>query len=157
MKEAYLKNMAHMTYGIYVLTARFENAINGMIASWVSQASYDPPLFMVAVHPDRYTHDLLTKSGYFALHILTRDQIDLLHRFKGPDTRKKFASIAWEDGVTGCPVLTDCIGCMECRIIQSMAPGNHTLFIGEAVSAVFNDEQTPLCTLDYEGCYLGKT
>ncbi|HEU20389.1 MAG TPA: flavin reductase [Deltaproteobacteria bacterium] len=157
MKEAYLKNMAHMTYGIYVLTARFENAINGMIASWVSQASYDPPLFMVAVHPDRYTHDLLTKSGYFALHILARDQKDLLHRFKGPDTRKKFASIAWEDGVTGCPVLTDCIGCMECRIIQSMAPGNHTLFIGEAVSAVFNDEQTPLCTLDYEGCYLGKT
>ena len=145
-----------MTYGIYVLTTRFENAINGMIASWVSQASYDPPLFMVAVHPDRYSHDLLTKSGYFALHILARNQKDLLRRFKGPDVREKFSSIAWKEGVTGCPVLMDCIGCIECRIIQSMAPGNHTLFIGEAVSAVFNDEQTPLCTLDYEGFYLGK-
>jgi len=156
MKKAILKNMAHMTYGIYVLTTRFENSINGMIASWVSQVSYDPPLFMVAVHPNRYTHDLLAKSGHFTLHILSRDQKDLLGRFKGPDASEKFASIAWEDGVTGCPVVADCIGCMECRIIQTLAPGNHTLFIGELVNAVFNEEKIPLCTLDYERCYLGK-
>jgi flavin reductase (DIM6/NTAB) family NADH-FMN oxidoreductase RutF len=156
MKEAILKNMAHMTYGIYVLTTRFENTINGMIASWVSQASYDPPLFMVAVHPNRYSHVLLAKSGYFALHILAREQKDFLSRFKSPDAREKFASIAWEEGMTGCPILADCIGCMECRITQSIAPGNHTLFIGEVVNAVFNKEKTPLCTLDYEGCYLGK-
>jgi len=37
MENAILKNMAHMTYGIYVLTTRFESTINGMIASWVSQ------------------------------------------------------------------------------------------------------------------------
>jgi flavin reductase (DIM6/NTAB) family NADH-FMN oxidoreductase RutF len=156
MKKAILNNMAHMTYGIYVLTTRFESTINGMIASWVSQVSYDPPLFMVAVHPNRYSHELLVQSGHFALHILAREQKDLLNRFKGPDAREKFASIAWEDGMTGCPILTDCIGCMECRTTQSMAPGNHTLFIGEVVNAVFNKEKTPLCTLDYEGCYLGK-
>ena len=156
MKKAILKNMAHMTYGIYVLTTRFESTINGMIASWVSQVSYDPPLFMVAVHPNRYSHELLTQSGHFALHILAREQKNLLDRFKGPDTREKFASIAWEDGVTGCPILEDCIGCMECRITQSMAPGNHTLFVGEVVNAVFNEEKAPLCTLDYGGCYLGK-
>ena len=156
MKKAILKNMAHMTYGIYVLTMRFENTINGMIASWVSQVSYDPPLFMVAVHPNRYSHDLLAKSGHFALHILARDQKDLLGRFKGPDAGEKFASINWEDGITGCPVLADCIGFMECRIIQTLAPGNHTLFIGQLVNAVFNEEKTPLCTLDYERCYLGK-
>lgn len=35
--------MVHMTYGIYVLTTRMGETINGMIASWVSQTSYDPP------------------------------------------------------------------------------------------------------------------
>lgn len=148
--------MAHMTYGIYILTTRLESAINGMIVSWVSQVSYDPPLFMVAVHCNRYTHGLLVKSGYFALHILSRDQKELLDRFKGPVAREKFEAIAWEDGVTGCPILTDCIGCIECCITRSLAPGNHTLFIGEVVNAVFNAEKRPLCTLDYEGCYLGK-
>ena len=111
---------------------------------------------MVAVHPNRYSHGLLAKSGYFALHILAREQEDLLVRFKGPVARDKFESIAWEDGVSGCPLLADCIGCMECCIIQSLSPGNHTLFVGEVVNAVFNREKTPLCTMDYEGCYLGK-
>ena len=156
MKKEILKNMAHMTYGIYVLTTRFENAINGMIASWVSQVSYDPPLLMAAIHANRYSHELLVQSGHFALHILSREQKDLLARFKGPLAGEKFESIAWEEGVTGCPILADCIGCMECRITQSLVPGNHTLFVGEVVNAVFNGEKTQLCTLDYEGCYLGK-
>jgi len=156
MKEAILKNMAHMTYGIYVLTTRFEQSINGMIASWMSQVSYEPPLFMVAIHPNRYSHQLLVKSGYFAMHIISSEQKRLLHRFKGPIAQEKFESIDWKYGVTGCPILADCVGCMECRIIQSLAPGNHTLFIGEVVNAVFNAEKKPLCTLDYEGSYLGK-
>ncbi|BBO82640.1 flavin reductase family protein [Desulfosarcina ovata] len=156
MQDALLKNMAHMTYGIYVLTTRAGETINGMIASWVSQVSFDPPLFMVAVHPNRYSHELLVKSGHFALHIIDKRQRDLLARFKGPVAREKFDAIAWSDGTTGCPILTDCIGCLECRITQHLAPGNHTLFVGEVVNAIFNAEQTPLCTLDYDGCYLGK-
>lgn len=156
MKEPILQSMAHMTYGIYILTTRFEDTINGMVASWVSQVSYDPPLVMVAVHPNRYSHQLLTQSGVFALHIIPEDQKDLLARFKGPDAKEKFASIDWTTGVTGAPILKECIGCMECRITERLSPGNHTLFIGEVVSAVFNAEATPLCTLDYEGRYVGK-
>lgn len=145
-----------MTYGIYVLTTRFENTINGMIVSWVSQVSYEPPLFMVAVHPNRYSHDLLSQSGYFALHILSKKKKDLIERFKGPDAAEKFASLPWKDGVTGCPILGDCIGCLECFTTQSIRPGNHTIFFGEVVHAVFNGGEAPLCTLDYESSYLGK-
>ncbi|MBN1848774.1 MAG: flavin reductase [Deltaproteobacteria bacterium] len=148
--------MALATYGIYVLTTRFEESINGMIASWVSQVSYEPPMFMAAIHPNRYTHELVAKSGHFALHIISREQKGFLDRFKGRAGKEKFESIAWKDGVTGCPILADCIGCMECRVIQSLTPGNHTMFIGKVVNAIFNEEKTPLCTLDYEGSYLGK-
>ena len=157
MKESLIANMKQMTYGIYVLTTRSGSDINGMIASWVSQVSFDPPLMMVAVHPNRYSHTLITQSRIFALHSLDRSQKDLLARFKGPDPAAKFSSIAWHDGVTGCPVLSDCIGCLECRVIQTLAPGNHTLFIGKVVNAEFNGEKSPLSTLDYEGCYLGKS
>ena len=33
MNTDVLNNIAHMSYGIYVLTTRFEDTINGMIAS----------------------------------------------------------------------------------------------------------------------------
>jgi flavin reductase (DIM6/NTAB) family NADH-FMN oxidoreductase RutF len=155
MDENVLKTMAHLTYGIYVLTTRFEDTINGMIASWVSQVSFAPPLILAAVHPNRFTHELLQKSGHFALHILARQQKDLLGRFKGPDPNKKFESLRWREGTTGCPVLDDCIGYLECRVVQHLTPGNHSLFMGEVVSAGFNGEDAPLCTLDYDGCYVG--
>ena len=156
MNNNLLKNLAHMTYGIYVLTTRHKSTINGMIASWVSQVSFEPPLIMAAVHPNRYSHTLLNESGHFALHILAKDQIAMVARFKGPDTEAKFNSLAWSDGITGCPVLADCIGCLECRIRQHIAPGNHTLYVGEVIHSIFNREATPLSTLDDEGCYLGK-
>ncbi len=156
MEQAIVKNMAHMAYGIYVLTTRFEDIINGMIVSWVTQVSYEPPLVQVAVHPNRYTHDLLMKSRHFALHILDNTQKAFVNRFMGPNSQTKFENISWNDGITGCPVLSDCIGAMECRIIEHLTPGNHSLFIGEVVSAIFNKKKAPLCTSDYEGRYLGK-
>jgi flavin reductase (DIM6/NTAB) family NADH-FMN oxidoreductase RutF len=156
MQDALIANMTHMTYGIYVLTTRHGEVINGMIASWVSQVSFEPPLIMVAIHPNRYSHGLVSQSGHFALHSLAREQKALLSRFKGPDPAAKFSSLEWRDGTTGCPILADCIGCLECRVIQTLAPGNHTVFIGEVVHAEFNGETAPLSTLDYEGCYLGK-
>lgn len=111
---------------------------------------------MVAVHPNRYSHQLLVRSGHFALHILGKDQQALLARFKGPVAAEKFSGIDWQAGVTGCPVLTDCLASIECRITSELTPGNHTLFIGEALAVVFNRKAVPLSTLDYAGCYRGK-
>ena len=156
MNNAWIQAVGKMTYGIYVLTTTHEKTINGMIASWVSMVSYDPPLIMVAVHPNRYSHILLEKSGYFSLNILSRDQKTLLSRFKGSDSDDKFADIRWEKGITGCPILLDSIGYIECKIKESYQPGNHTLFIGKMVDAKPFNNELPLSTIDYEGVYLGK-
>ena len=145
-----------MTFGIYVLTTVRRETINGMIASWVSMVSFDPPLIVVAVHPNRYSHTLLEKSGFFALNILSQDQKDFLSRFKGPDPKGKFAGIDHRKGITGSPILSDCIGYLECKIVERYKPGNHTLFIGQIINAESLQDGVPLSTLDYEGVYLGK-
>ena len=96
MKDEWIQALGNMTHGIYVLTSFYKEEINGMIASWVSQVSYDPLLIMVAVHPHRYSHGLIEKSGCFALHVLAADQSNLLSRFKGADPKAKFSSIQWQ-------------------------------------------------------------
>lgn len=157
MEKKWIDALGRMTYGIYVLTSAHEDNMNGMIASWVSQISYTPPLIMVAVHPNRYTHDLIKKSGSFALHIIDVHQKDFLSRFKGPDPKSKFEGVDWDIGKSGSPVLKDCIACIECEVTESIMPGNHTLFIGKIVSAELIKDINPLCTLDYEGVYLGRS
>ena len=128
-----------------------------MIASWVSQVSYDPLLIMVAVHPNRYSHNLIAKSGCFALHVLAAEQSNLLRRFKGPDPRSKFSSLQWQPGRTGCPVLKECVAYFECKVTAEYSPGNHTVFLGEVVEARTIARKNVLSTLDYDGVYLGKS
>ena len=156
MQKDWIKTLGKMTYGIYVLTSFYNEEVNGMIASWVSQISYDPLLIMAAVHPNRYSHQLIEKSGWFALHVVDRRQTDFLIRFKGPDPKAKFSSVQWERGRTGCPILSECMAYLECNVIANYSPGNHTLFMGEVVGARSFGEGTPFCTMDYSGVYLGK-
>jgi flavin reductase (DIM6/NTAB) family NADH-FMN oxidoreductase RutF len=156
MKKEWSTAFGHMTYGIYVLTARFDDTINGMIASWVTQVSYDPPLIMVAVHPNRYSHSLIEKSQAFALHVLDRSQKEMLKRFKGPNPEKKFTGIPWETGKTGAPILTNCLAWFEVTVKERHDPGNHTLFIGEVIDSGGASLGNPLCTLEYDGMYVGK-
>lgn len=156
MEKIWIQALGKMTHGIYVLTTFYEDEINGMIASWVSQVSYDPPLIMVAIHPKRYSHYLIEQSGLLALHILTKKQADYLSRFKGTDQKDKFSSLQWGKGTTGCPILKECVAYLECKVKASCKPGNHTLFCGEVVDAKILSDEEPFSTLDYEGQYLGK-
>ncbi|MDY6932680.1 MAG: flavin reductase family protein [Spirochaetota bacterium] len=156
MDKKQIKALGKMTYGIYVLTTCHDEKINGMIASWVSQVSYDPPIVMVALHPRRYSHYLLEKNKKFALHILYQSQKEFMKRFKGPDPEAKFDEIEWTRGRTNCPILKECIAYMECIVRESFSMGNHTLFFGEVIeSNIFSDKE-PLSTNDYEGVYIGK-
>ncbi len=157
MKDEWIRALGAMPYGIYVLTSSHEEEINAMIASWVSQVSYDPLLIMVAVHTNRYSHQLIDQSGYLALHVLARDHAGYLKRFKGSDPQAKFAGLQWQRGKTGCPILADCIAFFEGRIVDRVRPGNHTLFIAEIMDAGVLAEGQPLSSLDYNGQYLGKT
>jgi flavin reductase (DIM6/NTAB) family NADH-FMN oxidoreductase RutF len=157
MKKDWLAAFGKMTYGIYVLTTAADEQINGMIASWVSQVSYDPPLIMAAVHPNRYSHRLISQSRAFALHITARDRKDFLKRFKGPDPLAKFTGIEWKKGKTGSPLIRDCIAWFDCEVIDRFEPGNHTLFVGKVVDAEVLSNAAAMHTADYEGVYLGKS
>ena len=156
MKDEWIRALGAMPYGIYVLTSSYKEEINGMIASWVSQISYDPLLIMVAVHTNRYSHQLIDNGGCLALHVLARDQAALLKRFKGSDPQAKFAGLKWQQGKTGCPILADCIAYFEGRIVDRLRPGNHTLFFAKVEEAGYVTETQPLTSLDYDGVYLGK-
>jgi len=155
MKKEWITAFGQMTYGIYVLTTTFDDTINGMIASWVTQVSYDPPLIIVVIHPNRYSHSLIEKGHAFGLHVLDRSQKDMLKVFKGPKPEKKFHGVHWEPGKTGVPIIKNCIAWFELKVKERHDPGNHTLYIGEVIDCGFRSAGTALCTMDYDGMYVG--
>lgn len=123
--------------GVYIVTTRLGDKINGMTAAWVCQVSFKPVMLMVSIAPLRYTHDLIKESGIFALNLLTSDQVDLGKRFGYKSGRKvdKFAGLEYLTGVTGAPILPQAYAYYDLKLVDVFPAGDHSLFVGEVVDA----------------------
>jgi flavin reductase (DIM6/NTAB) family NADH-FMN oxidoreductase RutF len=126
-----------LVHGVYVVTTRVRDTINGMTASWVSQVSLKPLLLMVSIAPARYTHDLIRESRIFAINVLTGDQVDLGKRFGYKSGREvdKFAGLEHKTAKTGAPILPQAYAYFDLKLVDTFPAGDHTLFVGEAVDA----------------------
>ncbi len=56
-----------ITYGLYVLTAKDEDNVAAGTMTWLSQASFNPPLIMVAIRGDSTVHEVVERAGQFAV------------------------------------------------------------------------------------------
>ena len=53
------------------------------------------------------------------------------------------------EGVTGAPILSQCVAWLDCEVRQSVETGGHTLFVGEVVDCGFEkDEGTPVLRME---------
>ena len=133
-----------LVHGVYVITTRLGEKINGMTAAWVSQVSLKPLLVLVSIAPSRYTHDLVKESGILAVNVLTSEQVELAKRFGYKSGRKvdKCAGLEWITAVTGAPILPQAYAYLDLKLVSTFPAGDHTLFVGEVMEAKILHPQT---------------
>ena len=144
MQEVAFTGLVH---GVYVVTTKAGERVNGMTAAWVSQVSLKPLLVLVSIAPPRYSHNLIKESGVFAINVLSRDQIDLGKRFGYQSGRKvdKFAGLDYLTAATGAPILPQAFAYFDLRVVDTFPAGDHTLFVGEVLEAkILHPEAQPL-------------
>ena len=138
---------AALVHGVYVVTTRLADRVNGMTAAWVSQVSLNPLLVMVSIAPPRYSHRLIKESGIFAINVLTTDQVELGKRFGYKSGRKvdKFAGLDYITAITGAPILPQAYAYLDLKLADTFPAGDHTLFVGAVVDAkVLHPQAQPL-------------
>jgi flavin reductase (DIM6/NTAB) family NADH-FMN oxidoreductase RutF len=136
-----------LVHGVYVVTTRLGDKVNGMTAAWVSQVSLKPLLVMVSIAPSRYSHDLIKESGVLAINVLTSGQVELGKRFGYKSGRKvdKCAGLEWITGATGAPILPQAYAYLDLKLVATYPAGDHTLFLGEVVEAkILHPQAQPL-------------
>lgn len=137
-----------INYGLYVLTARDGEQLAAASVNWLSQASFDPPLIMVAGKNDNDTTQLIGRTGNMAVNVVGENDLDLAKMFfrttKVEDG--KLSGYSWEPGpTTGCPLLVDLAHWFEARVTDTIERGDHTVFVAEVVDAGVRQEgSTPL-------------
>jgi flavin reductase (DIM6/NTAB) family NADH-FMN oxidoreductase RutF len=139
LNEAAKKTMLRkIPHGIYICGTREGEQVNGFTASWVMQASFAPPLVVNCIKADSASHTMVKASGVFALSILEEGQTEIAQNFFKPlrRTGNKFAEIEFYLGEeTGCPIIQDALGYIECTVVGSVEKGDHTVFVGEVIGA----------------------
>jgi flavin reductase (DIM6/NTAB) family NADH-FMN oxidoreductase RutF len=144
--------LRYLTSPVVAITTSAAGRRNGCICNSAQRASLVPSIQRLSVYLSRgnLTHDLVFASGVFGLHLLRRDQWDVIWSLGLVSGRDgdKFDGIALRTGATGCPLLVDARATYECRVINAMDAGAATFFLGEVVDVVLG-ASTDVMTSDY--------
>jgi flavin reductase (DIM6/NTAB) family NADH-FMN oxidoreductase RutF len=127
--------------GIFILTVGTGERATGMLASWVQQAGFEPPMLSVAVKLGRYTSDWLTEGQPFVLNLVGESQSTFLKHFGrgfAPD-EPAFDGIPITHCRRGVPILTDVLGHLECEPVRHVDSGDHRIFLANVVRGRLND------------------
>ncbi|HWQ83351.1 MAG TPA: flavin reductase family protein [Anaerolineales bacterium] len=121
---------------------------NILSVAWHSPLSHKPPLVGIAIHPRRYSHDLIRAGQEFIVNVVGmafEDAVQICGSYSGASTDKaKLAGLSFSPARTvRPPYLTNALGHLECRVWGEVPVGDHTLFIGqvqfaEALEACFD-------------------
>jgi len=139
------KALGRLSGGLYVVTARQDERASAMVASWVSQASFQPPGISVAVAKDRAIEALMQVGDRFVLNILREDNHQpLLRHFlrRFPPGADRFAGINTLEGVAaGGPVLGDALAFLGCRVLQRLEGPDHWIIYAEVEQGNVSDTE----------------
>jgi len=150
-KESVLR---HFAYGLHAVTVTDGAEAHGMTANWVTQASFEPPMIVVAVENESKTIGLIRDARYFALNVFQQGQRDLaakLGRTSGKAPHKLKGVATKPAPVSKAPILAEALGWLECRLVATLPSGDHTLVLGEVVEAGVEHGEAPALTLQETG------
>ena len=146
-------------YGFYITGVIGANGeANGFTTCWVSQVSFEPQRIIVAVRKDQHTHDLMESGGVFSLNFLSTDQEELARKFTEPldnDAGTVGGSSYITGEATGAPLFDEAFAHLECRVVDKMDAGDHTVYLGEVASAALKRPADILTDLDIAMDYGG--
>ena len=143
-----------LTYGLYLLTSRDGDRLNGHVSNTVFQVTAEPSRVVVASHLNNLTTEFIRKSGVFAVSVISQHVgLDFLGPwgFKSGKDIDKFEKINFFTRKTGAPIVcNNCIAWLECEVESAVEVGTHVLFVGRVVDGdVLDDVQAPLTYAHY--------
>ena len=140
--------MSHLWSPMAAVTSRWRGKANAQIVVAVGGASIVPsmPRVLIQIYKRNYSHNMISRSKAFAVNFLRADQLRYIKEFGLFSGRKvdKLADVSYELKASGSPILGDCWGYLDCRVVNAMDGGDMTCFLGEVLDGSTLSESEPL-------------
>ena len=156
-----LKALHNLSYGLYVVSSKKGDRLNGQIANTVIQVTSEPPTVAACINKKNLTHEFIAESKVFTASMLSRDTpLSFIGHFGFKSGRDvdKLKDISYKLGETKAPIVLDhSLSYLEARVINQADVGTHTIFIGEVVGADMLKEGEPMTYAYYHEVKRGTT
>ena len=130
---------------VMVSCARKDERPNIITVAWAGTICSDPAMVSISVRKERYSHDIIAKSGEFVINLVTEDlafATDYCGVKSGRDI-DKFAEMnltpADIEGVS-VPAIEESPLSLACKVKEIKELGSHDMFIAEVVNVLVDDK-----------------
>lgn len=128
--------MREVPVPVSVVTVTAGGLSAGLTVDSLMSLSLEPPLIGIALGRHAALHELLREAGSFAVSVLAAGQEHLAQHFaRGVPPIGLWTGIDIRAGELGAPLIEGALGWIECRLAAEHPAGDHTLFVGDVVSA----------------------
>jgi flavin reductase (DIM6/NTAB) family NADH-FMN oxidoreductase RutF len=140
--------MRYFASAVTVVTGSLDTGEHfGLTVTAFTSVSLDPPLVLICIRNESSATSLLTKSMRYCVNILADDQKSVAEKFSLAGEGGRFQNLDFHIGKGGSPIIHGTIGYVDCKIIDVISGGDHTIFMGEAID-VKAEEKQPLLYLN---------
>lgn len=139
-KNEFRRVLARFAAGVTVVTTKgIDDKPYGLTATAFTSVSLIPPLVLVCIGKSSESYAHFDAHRIFAVNFLRQSQQDVSQHF-AVSGGEKFEHVRWSAKETGCPILDDALGWLDCRIVASHDAGDHTIHVGEVLAADAHDD-----------------
>ena len=148
-----------ITYGMYVITTKYNGKMAGCIVNTVTQITSENPIISVSINKNNYTNNIIKESKKFALSILSEEcKNDVIGKFGFYSSKdiNKFENFKYEE-IDNLPVLKENMcGYLICEVLNIIDAETHEIFLARVVNTKKKSNLKPMSYSYYHEVIKGK-
>ncbi|NQT59466.1 MAG: flavin reductase family protein [Bacteroidetes bacterium] len=114
-----------------------------LTAAWVTRVESSPPQIAIVLSP-HHTNLGIEKYSEFSINVPGKDMVektDYCGMVSGNRVDKSLIFETFKGELQHAPMIKECPITMECRVVQKVPIGRHTLYVGEVVGVYKDKDQ----------------
>jgi flavin reductase ActVB len=136
--------MSQLAAGVVMVTCHLDGKPWGLTVSACCSVSMEPPMLLVSLGRETASAHAIGESGRFGVSILGESLIEVA-RFGSSRGKPKFVEhFCHGDAVCESPAVGGALAHVDCTVEQTVAAGDHTIYIGRVHDVMLQDGDRPL-------------
>jgi len=138
--------VGHIPSGLFIVAVQdTENEIiDGYLASWIQQVSFEPLIVAIAIKPGRPAYDLIKSGKTLTINIVgDHDKSYLKHFWKGYNPEQNpFKELPHHTGAHGGVILDQSKSAIECELLSVTKPGDHEVVFAKVLASYHGAQES---------------